>query len=560
MRAFIAVFFFSSVVFAACMAYPGVSWGMMQAPADRSTYQYPETPSPIVSPDPSLSRPIGSGGIAACGNTFSMRVALDMISAPVNLYLAISTPISGAPIYLINSDLDLRPLSEGLVAWKTSTTGPIDAAIFSSIPSSVFPAGIYNLYLLASRPENLDLFYLWITRFEVTPPVSSSGPVTGNIGPSGGVVQTPDHQATLEIPKGALSSSTSITIQPFSDSTDPNFVPGTGWRILPDGLEFDRPVRLTLCYDPGNLPSETDGRLVLYKRGAEEWTGVAGSEEVAKGNAVAAYLNSFSEYCLRLVPLVPETLWIKEARPSSDTIYSYAQTAAADSIPFPGGYYHNVADPAAGFPFWGEPDSCGFATGGTTLGDYHEFEADASAKSLVAKMKTYTILPQFDLFQLGFDGNTQTKPLAAPSDNKRSSYANVALGLNRADTRLHISNLAGKKFDIVLSWFASGIASPNTEYAYYIFDLFYQAIKCGGGNLSQGYVIPAYSEDHGPIRVADGSRRIRIDRLKTIELTLSPYANANSFSGGEIFIDAPASHASIQGWLKVELLPVVRRR
>lgn len=556
MRTFITIFFFSVSSFLTLLFYTPYSWAMMQSPSDQSVYQYTETPTPIVSPEPSRARPIGVGGLSACGNILTLRVALDMISDSVDLFLAISIPVPGAPLYMINSDHGLQPISEGLVPWKTKTAGPIEESIFTSIDTSEFPKGVYNLFLLATSSGSIDNYYLWITSFQVSLPSATSGPVTKNIGPDGGVIQSPDRKARLEIPAGALSSNTSITMKPISVPEHPDFLPGSGWKLLPDGLKFDRPVRLILCYDPFDLPVDRQGRLVLYKSEAEEWTGVPGSEEIVEGNAVIASLNSFSEYGLRLVPLAPDTLWIKEARPSSDTIYSYAEISACDSVPFPGSYQGNAADPPAGFYSWGEPDDCGFITGGSTLGEYTEFKADASSKPLVAKMSSYTIFTGVgDLFQIGFDGNTKTKPLEDPPDNDACSYAKVSHGLIRANTMLLISNPAAKKFDIVLSWSVSGTAAPSTEYAYYIFDFFYQATKCGGITLSKEWIMPAYSEEHGSIRVKDGKRRIRINRLKEVQLYLSLYANANSHSG-----DDPASQSSIQGWMKVEVLPVFNRR
>lgn len=80
MRTFITIFFFSVSSFLTLLFYTPYSWAMMQSPPDQSVYQYTETPTPIVSPEPSRARPIGVGGVSACGNILTLRVALDMIS------------------------------------------------------------------------------------------------------------------------------------------------------------------------------------------------------------------------------------------------------------------------------------------------------------------------------------------------------------------------------------------------------------------------------------------------------------------------------------------------
>jgi len=70
--------------------------------------------------------------------------------------------------------------------------------------------------------------------------------VTQRIGPSGGVITIGRHQ--LEIPAGALDSVVSIT------ASVPNGA-GAALEFAPHGLQFDKPVRITLDYSSCAIPT-----------------------------------------------------------------------------------------------------------------------------------------------------------------------------------------------------------------------------------------------------------------------------------------------------------------
>lgn len=81
----------------------------------------------------------------------------------------------------------------------------------------------------------------------------NSGVTSAVIGPAGGKVATPDGNASLEIPAGALDANTTITIAPRSTPGTLTLVAGTAYRFGPDGTEFKLPVALTLRYDPADV-------------------------------------------------------------------------------------------------------------------------------------------------------------------------------------------------------------------------------------------------------------------------------------------------------------------
>ncbi len=88
------------------------------------------------------------------------------------------------------------------------------------------------------------------------------------VGPGGGTVQLAGGQATLEIPAGSVAAQTMITAVPATGlpSGGPPVVPGTAWDFGPDGTVFAQPVRMTIRYDPANLPPGTvESNLRIHK-------------------------------------------------------------------------------------------------------------------------------------------------------------------------------------------------------------------------------------------------------------------------------------------------------
>lgn len=67
------------------------------------------------------------------------------------------------------------------------------------------------------------------------------------VGASGGTLVSADGLVRVEVPAGALSSDTHISIQALSNKA-PNGV-GKAYRFSPDGTEFKKPARLTMRYD-----------------------------------------------------------------------------------------------------------------------------------------------------------------------------------------------------------------------------------------------------------------------------------------------------------------------
>lgn len=94
------------------------------------------------------------------------------------------------------------------------------------------------------------------------------------VGGDGGAVTTPDGNASIEIPAGALAEATDITIEPgtvddLPDDTPTIYgvtpIPGSVWDFGPSGTTFGNPATVTIHYDEAALPPDTDESLLaLY--------------------------------------------------------------------------------------------------------------------------------------------------------------------------------------------------------------------------------------------------------------------------------------------------------
>jgi hypothetical protein len=127
-------------------------------------------------------------------------------------------------------------------------------------------------------------------------PTEDGGLGTNVIGPEGGTVVGEGGQVRLELPAGALTQPTLITVARQSVPPEAGFVGDVVYDLGPDGLAFAAPVRLTLAYDPAAVRGpETSLRIGKLIEG--------GVGELAQDPAVdtslrtaAGSLSSFSSY------------------------------------------------------------------------------------------------------------------------------------------------------------------------------------------------------------------------------------------------------------------------
>jgi FIMAH domain len=127
--------------------------------------------------------------------------------------------------------------------------------------------------------------------------------LTGEVTPEvGGTVVAAGGDVELAVPAGAVTSDITITVAPIADPVqDPTVLAGTVYDFGPDGTQFATPVRVTLAYDPANVPSGLPSDAVFVAKlinGA--WVRVPGEISVDPANGtVTAELTSFSQYAVQ---------------------------------------------------------------------------------------------------------------------------------------------------------------------------------------------------------------------------------------------------------------------
>jgi len=139
------------------------------------------------------------------------------------------------------------------------------------------------------------------------------------IGTDGGTITIPDGnpldgETSIEIPKGALSETTEITIEeidPNSPSIPDGYSPcltkrpHTAYKFSPEGLTFKKPVKINLLYldinNDGKLDgsdySETDDISIFWLDKIQKWR-VVGGKSNTDLNTISAKISHFSIFAV----------------------------------------------------------------------------------------------------------------------------------------------------------------------------------------------------------------------------------------------------------------------
>ncbi len=97
---------------------------------------------------------------------------------------------------------------------------------------------------------------------EVEVSVAPEGTV---VGPAGALVSSPDDFFSIEIPPGARTGPTDIIVTQMGAFSDPLYVDGTGFRVLPASLQLSEAARIRIRYEDENVPwGSIEDRLRVY--------------------------------------------------------------------------------------------------------------------------------------------------------------------------------------------------------------------------------------------------------------------------------------------------------
>lgn len=132
------------------------------------------------------------------------------------------------------------------------------------------------------------------------PQATSVGTTTGDqvsqvIGPGGGSIASSDNSVELVIPAGALSSSTTITMQPITNNCPGGLT--TGFRFGPDGLHFNQPATMKIHYTADILGSVfSDFMGIAYQDSSGYWHRIKELTNDTVNKVLTATIKHFTDY------------------------------------------------------------------------------------------------------------------------------------------------------------------------------------------------------------------------------------------------------------------------
>ncbi|MEP6749687.1 MAG: hypothetical protein ABJB86_18255 [Bacteroidota bacterium] len=121
--------------------------------------------------------------------------------------------------------------------------------------------------------------------------------VTKNIGAGGGSLTSGDGKVELQIPAGALSGNTDISIQPITN-TAPNGI-SNGYRFMPDGLKFSTAATLKIHYAAADVAGSLPDLLgIAFQDSTGFWWRVNNFTNDQASKTIAVPMMHFSDWTL----------------------------------------------------------------------------------------------------------------------------------------------------------------------------------------------------------------------------------------------------------------------
>jgi hypothetical protein len=137
----------------------------------------------------------------------------------------------------------------------------------NSITSLLFIA--FGVLLWACRNENPEALPTVGTPTDLGMPVGD--PVHNYVGPAGKKIIV-DGGLTIDIPAGALKEETLIIVQPVENKAFG--ATGLSYQVLPKGLQFEKPVRISWNYGKQDVQgSSADALGVAFQQADQSWSG-----------------------------------------------------------------------------------------------------------------------------------------------------------------------------------------------------------------------------------------------------------------------------------------------
>ncbi|MGB3070719.1 MAG: hypothetical protein WBC18_19345 [Ottowia sp.] len=126
--------------------------------------------------------------------------------------------------------------------------------------------------------------------------LAQGAPVNIALTSAGGTLSSADGKLTITVPEGALTAATTLTIQPIANNAPGRI--GAGYRLLPEGVAFAKPVQLSFVYDDAGLSgSHAQALGIAFQQSDGTWRWQDGAlNEVTR--TVTANTTHFSDWSL----------------------------------------------------------------------------------------------------------------------------------------------------------------------------------------------------------------------------------------------------------------------
>ena len=142
------------------------------------------------------------------------------------------------------------------------------------------------------------------TRTTPTPTPTAKGTSLGTaktlvLDADGGTLASDDGAIALEVPAGALSAATTLSLEPIENLAHGGL--GTAWRLGPDGTTFTTPATVRFTADDAALRAANEGGLgVAFQNADGTWTWVRDAQRDSSAHTVAVHTTHLSDWSLVL--------------------------------------------------------------------------------------------------------------------------------------------------------------------------------------------------------------------------------------------------------------------
>lgn len=150
-------------------------------------------------------------------------------------------------------------------------------------------------------------------------------PVTKVVGPRGGQLSTPDGKVQIDIPAGTVAHDVLFSIQPITKTLESAV--GPAFRLGPEGVDFQKEVRITFTYTETDIEGSSEDFLYLtYQDEAGYFYQESLSEIDKTRRAISVTTRHFSDWYLNRIFSVETLKRRLSANEETDLLLFYTET------------------------------------------------------------------------------------------------------------------------------------------------------------------------------------------------------------------------------------------